>query len=136
VAEREAWVLVLYQGGASVYEIAALLGAGREWVRQCVLAAGLPWRRGVRQVDALAILREVRRPDTLSLKAVAARLGYSEETVRQSVMALGMSEAVRRLLRLRRRSARRVAAAGVVDGLAALTLRAIGARRTQTARVA
>src|SRR5919198_2347093 len=105
VGEREAWVLVLYQGGASVYEIAALLGAGREWVRQCVLAAGLPWRRGVRQVDALAILREVRRPDTLSLKAVAARLGYSEETVRQSVMALGMSEAVRRLLRLRRRSA-------------------------------
>src|SRR5436309_16126482 len=58
--EREAWVIAFYMGGATVGEIAGVLAAGREWVRQCVVGAGLAWRRGARQIDAIAILREVR----------------------------------------------------------------------------
>ena len=134
--EREAWVIAFYMGGATVGEIAGVLAAGREWVRQCVVGAGLAWRRGARQIDAIAILREVRRTGTLSLKEVAARLGYSEETVRQSVAALGMTESVRRLMRLRRRAARRVALANASADLNALPLRAIGARRIPAVRVA
>ena len=133
---REAWVIALYVGGASVDEVAVLLGVGREWVRQCVGRSGLTCRRADRQVDALAILREVRRSGTLGLKEVAARLGYSEETVRHSIAALGMSESVRRLMRLRRRTARRVAAANATGEVEALPLRAVGARRTPIVRVA
>ena len=133
---REAWVIALYLGGATVDEVAVLLAAPREWVRECVGRAGLTCRRADRKVDALAILREVRKPGTLSLKEVAARLDYSEETVRQSIHALEMAESVRRLFRLRRRAARRVAAANASGEVEALTLPEIGARRTPTARVA
>ena len=133
---REAWVIALYVGGASVDEVAVLLGVAREWVRQCVGRAGLTCRRADRQVDPLAILREVRKPGTLSLKEVAARLDYSEETVRHSVQALAMGEAVRRLLRLRRRAARRAAVAEASGEVEAITLPEIGRQRTPTARVA
>jgi transposase len=134
--QREAWVIALYLGGATVDEIAFALGSAREWVRQSVMDAGLARHRGARNVDALAILREVRRTGTLTLREVAARLGYSEETVRHNVTALGMSESVRRLFRLRRRAARRVAAANAALGVEPLPLRAIGTRRTPAARVA
>lgn len=133
---REAWVIALYVGGASVDEVAVLLGVAREFVRECVGRAGLTCRRADRQVDPLAILREVRKAGTLSLKEVAARLDYSEETVRHSVQALGMGEAVRRLLRLRRRAARRAAVAEASGEVEAITLPEIGRRRTPTARVA
>jgi hypothetical protein len=134
--EREAWVMALYLGGASVDEVAVLLGVGREWVRQCVGRAGLTCRRADRQVDALAILREVRKPGTLSLKEVAARLDYSEDTVRHSIAALGMGESVRRLLRLRRRAARRVAVTNTPEQVEAVALRAHAARRAPAVRVA
>ncbi|HKO16594.1 MAG TPA: DeoR family transcriptional regulator, partial [Gemmatimonadaceae bacterium] len=100
------WAMVLYLGGATVEDIAASLGVGREIVRQALADAGLPSRRGTRAVDPLAIMREVRRPGTLSLREVAQRLGYAEDTVRHGIVALGMAEAVRRLLRLRRRATR------------------------------
>jgi hypothetical protein len=134
--EREAWVIVLYMGGATVGEIADALSAGRDWVRHCVIGAGLACRRGARQIDALAILREVRKSGTLSLKEAAARLGYSEETVRQSISALAMSESVRRLMRLRRRAARRVAVANAGTDIGAAPVRMIGTRRTPAVRVA
>jgi hypothetical protein len=100
------------------------------------MSAGLACRRGVRQIDPLAILREVRKSGTLSLRTVAARLAYSEETVRHSIAALGMTEAVRRLLRLRRRSARRVAVANVGIAREQLSDEAAHVRPTRTARVA
>jgi len=78
----------------------------------------------------------VRKSGTLSLKEVAARLDYSEETVRHSVQALAMGEAVRRLLRLRRRAARRAAVAEASGEVEAITLPEIGRQRTPTARVA
>ncbi|HKW48870.1 MAG TPA: hypothetical protein VJN70_15575 [Gemmatimonadaceae bacterium] len=134
--QREAWVMALYLGGATVDEIAFVLGSGRTSVRQCVLEAGLARHRATKNVDVLAILREVRCRGTISLKAVAARIGYSEETVRQSVAALGMSECVRRLFRLRRRTARRVAAANADVAVKAVPIRSIGTRRTATIRVA
>jgi transposase len=134
--QREAWVIALYLGGATVDEIAFALGSGREWVRQSVMDAGLARHRGTRNVDALAIMREVRRTGTLTLREVAARLGYSEETVRHGVAAFGMTESVRRLFRLRRRTARRVAAANAALGVEPLPLRAIGTRRTPAVRVA
>ena len=136
VDPREAWVIALYVGGATVDEVAVLLSVPREWVRECVGRAGLTCRRADRKVDALAILREVRKSGTLSLKEVAARLDYSEETVRHSVNALGMSESVRRLLRLRRRAARRVAIANAGGEVEAITVPAIGTRRTPIVRVA
>src|SRR5579864_7568802 len=86
--QREAWVMALYLGGATVEEIAFVLGSGRTSVRQCVMEVGLA-RRSAKHIDVLAILREVRRSGTISLKEVAARIGYSEETVRHSVAALG-----------------------------------------------
>ena len=134
--QREAWVTALYLGGATVDEIALALGTGREWVRQSVMDAGLARHRGGRNVDALAIMREVRRVGTLTLREVAARLGYAEETVRHNVTALGMTEAVRRLFRLRRRAARRVAAANVAVAVESLPLRSIRTRRTAIVRVA
>lgn len=133
---REAWVEALYVGGATVDEIARLLGTDREWVRQCVGRSGLTCRRSDRQVDALAIMREVRKSCTLSLKEVAARLGYSEDTVRHSIAALGMSEAVRRLMRIRRRMARRVAVTNVSGEVEAVELPSIGARRATGVKVA
>lgn len=133
---REAWVIALYLGGASIDEVAVLLAADREWVRECVGRAGLTCRRSDRQVDALAILREVRRTGTLSLKEVAARVGYCEETVRHSIAALGMAEAVRRLLRLRRRSARRAAVANADSEHESLTIHPLATRRTASVRVA
>jgi AraC-like DNA-binding protein len=134
--QREAWVLALYLGGATIEEIAFVLGSGRTSVRQCVMEAGLARHRTTRNIDVLAILREVRLPGTLTLKEVAARIGYSEETVRHSIAALGMSESVRRLFRLRRRTARRVAAANADLPIQALPLRPIGTRRTPSIRVA
>jgi len=134
--QREAWVMALYLGGATFEEIAFVLGSGRSSVRQCVMEAGLARHRSTKNVDVLAILREVRRSGTISLREVAVRIGYSEETVRHGVAALGMSEAVRRLFRLRRRTARRVAAANADLPIEAVPLRPIGARRTPTVRVA
>jgi transposase-like protein len=134
--QREAWVMALYLGGATVDEIALVLGAPRATIRQCVMDAGLARHRGARQIDVLAILREVRVQGTITLREVAARIGYSEETVRHGIAALGMTESVRRLFRLRRRSARRAAAANADLPLAALPLRSIGARRTPSVRVA
>jgi hypothetical protein len=134
--QRDAWVLALYLGGATIEEIAFVLGSGRTSVRQCVMEAGLARHRATRNVDVLAILREVRLSGTLTLKEVAARIGYSEETVRHSIAALGMSESVRRLFRLRRRTARRVAAANADLPIQALPLRPIGTRRTPSIRVA
>jgi predicted transcriptional regulator len=134
--QRDAWVMALYLGGATVDEIAFALGAARPAIRQCVMDAGLARHRGARNIDVLAILREVRLPGTLTLKEVAGRIGYSEETIRHSIAALGMSESVRRLFRLRRRSARRVAAANADMSIGTLTIRAIGTSRTPHVRVA
>jgi predicted transcriptional regulator len=119
-----------------VDEIAVVRGSGRTSIRQCVMEAGLARHRATRNIDVLAILREVRRAGTITLKEVAARIGYSEETVRHSVVALGMSESVRRLFRLRRRTARRVAAANADVLVTAMPIRPIGTRRTPTVRVA
>jgi AraC-like DNA-binding protein len=134
--QQEAWVLALYLGGATIDEVAFVLGSSRAWVRQCVMEAGLARHRGTRNIDVLAILREVRCTGTLTLKQVAARLGYSEETVRHGIAALGMSESVRRLFRLRRRAARRVAFANADLPIEAVPLRPMGTRRTPTIRVA
>jgi len=134
--QQEAWVLALYLGGATLDEVAFVLGSSRTWVRECVIEAGLARHRSTRNIDVLAILREVRRVGTLTLKEVAARLDYSEETVRHGIGALGMTESVRRLFRLRRRAARRVATANADISVDALPLRPIGARRTPTIRVA
>jgi len=134
--QQEAWVLALYLGGATLDEVAFVLGSNRTWVRHCVMEAGLARHRGTRNIDVLAILREVRLAGTLTLKQVAARLSYSEETVRHGIAALGMSESVRRLFRLRRRAARRVAFANADLPIAALPVRPIGTRRTPTVRVA
>jgi transposase len=134
--QREAWVMALYLGGASVDEISFVLGAARTAIRHIVMESGLARHRGTRNVDVLVILREVRRAGTVTLKEVAARIGYSEETVRQSIGALGMTESVRRLFRLRRRTARRVAAANADVLLATMPIRPIGARRAPAVRVA
>ena len=134
--QQEAWVLALYLGGATLDEVAFVLGSSRSWVRQCVMEAGLARHRAARNIDVLAILREVRLAGTLTLKQVAARLCYSEETVRHGIAALGMSESVRRLFRLRRRAARRVAFANADLPVEALPIRPIGTRRTPTIRVA
>jgi DNA-binding transcriptional ArsR family regulator len=134
--QREAWVIALYLGGATVDEIAFALGAARAWVRQSVMDANVARHRGTRNIDVLAVLREVRRSGTLTLREVAARLRYSEETVRYSITALGMTESVRRLFRLRRRAARRVAAAGAVVAVASLPVGALDSGRTPTVRVA
>jgi len=128
--------MALYLGGATIDEISFVLGSARTSIRQCVMDAGLARHRGTRNIDVLAILREVRRQGTLTLREVAARIGYSEETVRHSIAALGMAESVRRLFRLRRRSARRVAAANAALPVTALSLHEHDARRTQAARVA
>ena len=134
--QREAWVMALYLGGATVDEIAFVLGSARTAIRQCVMDAGLARHRGTRNIDVLAILREVRLPATLSLKEVAARIGYSEETVRHSITALGMNESVRRLFRLRRRAARRLAVANADLSLEAVSIRPIAQRRIVAVRVA
>lgn len=134
--QREAWVIALYLGGATIDEIAFALGSARTWVRQSVMDASLARHRGSRNIDVLAVMREVRRPGTLTLREVAARLRYSEETVRYSITALGMTESVRRLFRLRRRAARRVAAASAEVAVAPLPVRAMGTRRTPVIRVA
>lgn len=134
--QREAWVMALYLGGATVDEIAFALASAPASVRQIVMEAGLVRHRGSRNIDVLAIMREVRRAGTLTLREVAARIGYSEETVRHSIAALGMTESVRRLFRLRRRAARRVAAANVDLTLDAVPLRTIGQRRVAAVRVA
>jgi hypothetical protein len=134
--EVEAWVFMLFAGGATVDEIAGAVSFSREWVRQCILSTGLSWRGRARHVDALAILRDVRRTGTLSLREVAARLNYTEETVRHCLSALGMAESVRRLLRLRRRAARRVATANAREAVASIEVTAIDARDQVAARVA
>jgi predicted transcriptional regulator len=134
--QREAWVMALYLGGATVDEIGFVLGSARATIRQIVLDAGLARHRAARNIDVLAIMREVRRAGTLTLREVAARIGYSEETVRHSIAALGMTESVRRLFRLRRRAARRVAIANTDISLEAVTLAAIGQRRNAAMRVA
>ena len=134
--QQEAWVLALYLGGATLDEVAFVLGSNRTWVRQCVMEAGLARHRGARNIDVLAIMREVRFPGTVTLKQVAARLCYSEEAIRHSIGELGMTESVRRLFRLRRRAARRVATANADLSVEALPLRPIGTRRTPTIRVA
>jgi DeoR-like helix-turn-helix domain len=136
LGEVELWVLMLFAGGATVDEISAAVSFNREWVRQCILRTGLSWRGRSRHVDALAILRDVRRTGTLSLREVAARLNYAEETVRHCLSALGMAESVRRLLRLRRRAARRVATANACESIAAIEVTAIDARSQVAARVA
>jgi predicted transcriptional regulator len=127
--------MALYLGGATVDEIAFALGGARASVRQVVMDAGLARRRG-RPIDVLAITREIRREGTLTLREVAARLGYCEETIRHSIAALAMTEAVRRLFRLRRRAARRVAVANADIEVEAIPVRPIGQRRTPTVRVA
>ena len=91
---------------------------------------------GARNIDVLAIMREVRRTGTLTLKEVAARLACSEEAIRHSIAALGMTESVRRLFRLRRRAARRAAAANAALVIATPDVRAIATRRSPAVRVA
>lgn len=134
--QREAWVIALYLGGATIDEISFALGAARTWVRQSVMDANLARHRGSRNIDVLSVMREVRRPGTLTLREVAARLNYSEEAVRYSITALSMTESVRRLFRLRRRAARRVAAAGAAVTVTSLPLREVESRRTPAVRVA
>jgi AraC-like DNA-binding protein len=134
--QREAWVMALYLGGATVEEIAFVLGGARTAIRQCVMDCGLARHRGARNIDVLAIMREVRLTGTLTLKEVAARLTYSEETIRHSIAALGMTESVRRLFRLRRRAARRAAAANTDLAIATVAVRALATRRTPAVRVA
>ena len=116
--------------------MALYLGGARTAIRQCVMDCGLARHRGARNIDVLAIMREVRQTGTLTLKEVAARLAYSEETIRHSIAALGMTESVRRLFRLRRRAARRAAAANAAPAIAPLTVRAITTRRSAAVRVA
>jgi len=128
--------MALYLGGATIDEIAFALGSARTSVRNTVLEAGLARHRAAKNIDVLVIMREVRRQGTLTLREVAARIGYSEETVRHSIASLGMSESVRRLFRLRRRSARRVAAANADLTLAAMPLRPVAKRTTSAMRVA
>lgn len=128
--------MALYLGGATVDEIAFVLGTARTVIRQCVMDAGLARHRGARSIDVLAILREVRLPGTVTLKEVAARIGYSEETVRYSIGALGMADSVRRLFRLRRRAARRVAAANADLSPAPVAIDSISTRRSAAVRVA
>lgn len=134
--QRESWVMALYLGGATIDEIAFALGSAPASVRQIVMEAGLARHRGSRNIDVLVIMREVRRPGTLTLREVAARLGYSEETVRHSIAALGMTESVRRLFRLRRRAARRVAVANAHLTLDAVSIDEISQRRVPAVRVA
>jgi hypothetical protein len=134
--QREAWVMALYLGGATVDEIAFVLGTARTSIRQTVMDTGVARHRGTRNIDVLMIMREVRLTGTLTLKEVAARIGYSEETVRQSIAALGMTESVRRLFRLRRRAARRVAIANADRPRTPVTLASITGRRSTAVRVA
>jgi hypothetical protein len=134
--QREAWVMALYLGGARVEEIAFVLGSARTAIRQCVMDCGLARHRGARNIDVLAIMREVRMSGTLTLREVAARLAYSEETIRHSIAALGMTESVRRLFRLRRRAARRAAAANADIAIVTGAIRALATRRTPAVRVA
>ena len=134
--QREAWVIALYLGGATIDEIAFALGTARSSVRQSVMDANLARHRGTRNVDVLAVMREVRRAGTLTLREVAARMRCSEEAVRYGITALGMIESVRRLFRLRRRAARRVAAAGAEVGVATLPVDAMESRRAAVVRVA
>ena len=132
----EQWTVVLYVGGATVDEIASALSVEREKVRQSILHAGLTWRRGTRAIDPLAILREVRCSGVVSLREVGRRLGYSEETVRHTVAALGMGDVVRRLLRMRRRAARRVAIARSTETLSDMAKRTPRVRRLDGRRQA
>jgi hypothetical protein len=134
--QREAWVMALYLGGATVDEIAFVLGTARTSIRQIVMDTGVARHRGTRNIDVLMIMREVRLPSTVTLKEVAARIGYSEETVRQSIAALGMTDSVRRLFRLRRRAARRVAVANADLPRTTVTLASITGRRSGAVRVA
>ena len=131
--ETEQWAVVLYVGGATVDEIALALSIGRDEVRDSILRAGLTWRRGARAIDPLAIMREVRCPGVVTLREVGRRLGYSEETVRHTVAALGMGDIVRRLLRMRRRAARRATLSDVAKR--PVRVRGIDTRRP-AARVA
>ena len=126
--------MALYLGGATVEEIAFVLGSARTAIRQCVMDCGVARHRGARNIDVLAIMREVRRTGTLTLREVAARLACSEETIRHSIAALGMSESVRRLFRLRRRAARRAAAANSDLAITTVAGRAIAPRRTAAGR--
>src|SRR4029079_6332741 len=103
--QREAWVMALYLGGATVEEIAFVLGGARTAIRQCVMDCGVARHRGARNIDVLAIMREVRRTGTLTLKEVAARLAYSEETIPHSLAARTMTEAVRPVFPPPRKSA-------------------------------
>ena len=128
--------MALYLGGATVDEIAFVLGTARTSIRQTVMDTGVARHRGTRNIDVLMIMREVRLTGTLTLKEVAARIGYSEETVRQSIAALGMTESVRRLFRLRRRAARRVAIANADRPRTPVTLASITGRRSGAVRVA
>jgi hypothetical protein len=139
--DTEQWAVVLYVGGATVDEIAPALGISRDEVRHSILRAGLTWRRGARVIDPLAIMREVRCPGVVTLRDVGRRLGYSEETVRHTVAALGMTDIVRRLMRMRRRAARRAAVEGSTPALGDLVnrsprVRGIVSRRPAAARVA
>ena len=59
--QREAWVMALYLGGATIDEIAFALGSARTSIRNTVLEAGLARHRAAKNIDVLVIMREVPR---------------------------------------------------------------------------
>jgi hypothetical protein len=100
---RDETVAMLTLNGQTMDETGAQFGISRERVRQLLVRQGVTERRGHRaDIDPLAIMRELRKPETTSYTAIAATLGLYSSQVTHTLHALGVGAAAKRLFRWRR----------------------------------
>lgn len=99
---RDAAVAALVVEGRTLTEVGEMLGISRERVRQRCNRVGVSSRFGRHSLDPIAIVRELRKPSTLSTGDIARALDTYAPAVTKVLRILDMYEAARRLFKWRR----------------------------------
>jgi hypothetical protein len=99
---RDAAVAALVVEGRTLGEVGAMLGVSRERVRQRCERVGVNARFGRHSLDPIAIVRELRKPATLSTGDIARAVETNTGAVTKALRALDLYDAARRLFRWRR----------------------------------
>lgn len=110
-ANRDATVVALYAGGATMQEIAEISGGiSRERVRQLLKRNGVAGVYNSERIDPLRVIASCRRPGNHSWSMVARDVGHpsASHQMKQIATSIGMDVAIQRLFdwRWRKESAR------------------------------
>jgi len=118
----------MVHGGATLDDVAAAAGISRERVRQRLLRIGV---KSARRVDVARLFEVIRMQHVESLTGAAQTAGIHLEAARRSIAQAGLTHAVERLFRLRKRAKGRARTEQLIAAMRALAQR-LG--RTPTAK--